>query len=448
MAKISAFDSTLKRLYSYPELFLIVSFLILILVGATLLHLPWMTKGGLSWIDAFFTATSAVCVTGLVVKNTALDFTFLGQLIILVLIQLGGLGIMTFSASFLISMGRGLSSYQAAAMKQVLDQESLRELKETIAFIFKATVFFELMGAMVLGSYWIFESGRLWPSLYWGIFHSISAFCNAGFSVFPHSFSAYRSDVLVNAIMGTLILAGGLGFVVLRDLYRYFLYKKRLSIHTKLVLVGYGILLISGIIGLYWLNHDLLLRYPLKDRFLISWFHSVNARTAGFNSVDIDSFSLASKILLVFLMFIGAGSGSTGGGIKVSTFFLLVIASYRYVLGHKDVVIFRRTVLSQIVQKASAIFVFSILLVFLATMLVALFDPEFGLDRILFEVVSAFGTVGLSCGITENLSLMSKVVIIFVMFIGRVGPLTMALALLRRVSRPKVEFAKGHVMVG
>ena len=448
MNRGSILDSIIRRLYVHPEWFLILSFLSLILLGTFVLHLPWATKRGISWIDALFTATSAVCVTGLVVKNTAVDFTPLGQFIILLLIQLGGLGIMTFSASLLVAMGRGLSSRQAVAMRLVLDQEGLQELKDSIGFILKCTLFFELIGMLVLSSYWSVKQGNFWYAMYCGLFHSISAFCNAGFSLFPESFVAYRSDLLVNLVIGFLIIAGGLGFIVLRDLYRCFFHRKRLTVHTKLVLAGYMLLLVIGVIGLYWLNQDMLARYTFQDRLLISWFHSLNARTAGFNSVDVDSFSLAGKFFLIMLMFIGASSGSTGGGIKVSTFFLLLVSVIRYIQGYRDVVIFHRTIVPSIIHKAVSIAVFSILTVCLGILLICLFDPQFGFERVVFEVVSAFATVGLSCGITSSLSFPSKLVVIALMFVGRLGPLTIALALLGRSSRPKLEFAKGHIMVG
>ncbi len=448
MNKISILDSIVRRLYVHPEWFLILSFLSLILLGTMLLHFPWATKDGISWVDALFTATSAVCVTGLVVKNTGVDFTLLGQVIILLLIQLGALGIMTFSASLLVAMGRGLSSRQAAAMRLVLDQEGLQELKDSIGFILKSTLFFELVGMLILSIYWSVRQGEFWHAIYWGMFHSISAFCNAGFSVFPDSFVAHRSDVVVNLVIGFLIIAGGVGFIVLRDLYKYFIHKKRLSVHTKLVLVGYIFLLVVGVFGLYWLNQGMLARYTVQDRLLISWFHSLNARTAGFNSVDVDTFSLAGKFFLVMLMFIGASSGSTGGGIKVSTFFVLLMASFRYVQGYKDVVIFRRTIVPDIIHKAISIVVFSLLTICFGVVLVSLFDPQFGFEKIIFEVVSAFATVGLSCGITSDLSLPSKLVIVTLMFVGRLGPLTIALALFGQTSRPKLEFAKGHIMVG
>ncbi len=441
-------NSLVNKLYSYPEIFLAISFFILIVIGTCLLKIPWASKGDLSWIDALFTATSSVCVTGLVVKNTAADFTILGQVIILSLIQLGAIGIMTFSASLVVAMGRKLSSRQAEAMRKILDQERLEELKDSILFILRSTLFLELVGVVLLASHWALTSGDFWRSLYWGVFHSVSAFCNAGFSVFPDGFMRFRSDVLVNLFMSFLVVAGGLGFLVLRDLGQFVARKKRLSVHTKLMLVGTILLLLIGSVGLYLLNLSNFSKLPLKDRILVSIFHSVNARTAGFNSIDIDGLSLASKFLLILLMFVGAGSGSTGGGVKVSTFLVLFLASWRYVLGHEEVVVYRRTIPWAVFQKAVAILVFALGVVSLGIMGISFFDPQLGFDKIAFEVVSAFATVGLSCGITPDLSNPSKVIIVLLMFVGRLGPLTIAMALIRSRKHLKVHFAEGRVMVG
>ncbi len=426
-----------------------LTFLLLISLGTFLLSLPGMTHGRLGFVDALFTATSAVCVTGLVVADTGKDFTLMGQLVILALIQLGALGIMTFSASLLVSMGRQVRSHQMVALGQLMDQESIRELKSSIGFIFKATFVLEAIGAVLLSFYWAIRQDFGIKGFYYGLFHSVSAFCNAGFSLFSDSFTRWRGDVFVNGVMMALIICGGLGFVVLQDLFAVFGgRKRRLGLQSKVVLVAYLVLFLLGLSGLMLTERLMLSSLPLKERILSAMFQSVNARTAGFNSLDIGNIGLAGKWLLMFLMFVGASSGSTGGGIKVTTFSVLVLSAFRYLRGHQDVVVFSRTLVADVVHKAWTIFLFGLTMVFLGTFLLSLTDAKFGLDRLLFEVISAFGTVGLSTGITPGLSGAGKIVLSLLMLIGRLGPLTIALAFVRKDKKAKLRFASGRMMVG
>ncbi len=437
------------RLYSRPELFLLLTFLLLISGGTLLLSLPGMAHTRLGFVNALFTATSAVCVTGLVVLDTGKDFTLMGQLVILTLIQLGALGIMTFSASLLVSMGRQVRSHQMVALGQLMDQESIRELKSSIGFIFKATFALEAIGVFLLSAYWAMRQGFGIRSLYYGLFHSVSAFCNAGFSLFSDSFTRWRGDAFVNVVMTVLIVCGGLGFVVLQDLFAVFSRQsRRLRLQSKVVLVTYLLLFLVGAFGLMMTERTMLSALPLKERILSAMFQSVNARTAGFNSLEIGNISLAGKWLLMFLMFVGASSGSTGGGIKVTTFSVLVLSAVRYLRGHQDVVVFGRTLVADVVHKAWTIFLFGLTMLFLGTFFLSLSDPRFGLDRLFFEAVSAFGTVGLSTGITPSLSRAGKLVLSLLMLIGRLGPLTIALAFVRKDKKAKLRFASGRMMVG
>ncbi len=440
----------LSGIYNKPELMLSLSFVFLIGIGTILLKLPFAVRSPISWLDALFTATSATCVTGLVVRDTAKDFTIFGQIVILILIELGALGIMTFAASLLVSLGKSVSSKQAVAVGEILDQESLKELIEVISFILKATLSIELVGAIILSGYWIFKTGHIIRSIYWGVFHSISAFCNAGFSLFSDSFTRWRSDAIIMVTMSLLIILGGVGFIVLRDVVQLLRKeRKMLSVQTKIVVsLNVFLLLLGGFLILFIESGVSFSNLALKDRILAAVFHSVNARTAGFNSVPIGSLSDASLWVLMMLMYIGASSGSTGGGIKTNTVGVLLLSTWRYFWGYSDVVCSKRTIPSYIVNKAVAILVFSLIIISFAVGLLLYCEPGLGLRNLLFEAISAFGTVGLSTGITANLNAPAKVVIIFLMYVGRLGPLTLAMALLKRGRRLKIEYADCKVMVG
>ena len=450
MYKVGFKDKLLSRLYSRPELFLSVSFLFLIFVGTVLLLLPVSSRAGISFIDALFTAVSATCVTGLVVLDTGKDFTLFGQIVILSLIQLGALGIMTFAASVLVSMGRRVSSRQAFAMSRVLDQERLSELKSSISFILKATLILEFTGMMALSLRWFMETGRPFVSIYWGIFHSISAFCNAGFSLFSDSFSRWRGDAFMLSILSALIILGGIGFIVLQNLWGIFTGRqKRISIHSKLVLLMSLLLLFLGTVGLFWLEHNRSFQeLPSREALLSAFFHSVNARTAGFNSLPISGFSLAGRFLIILLMFIGASSGSTGGGVKTNTIGLLMAAAIKYMRGEEQVVLFRRSIAPYIVHRAVAVLLFSLFALGAGVLALLAVDGELGFSNLVFESVSAFATVGLSTGITPHLSVAGKIIIILLMYVGRVGPLTIALALFYPRKAAKVKYAEGKVLVG
>ncbi len=436
--------------YKRPELSLSISFVGVILIGALLLMLPFSSKGGLSFLDALFTAVSATCVTGLIVRDTGSFFTLFGQAVILMLIQIGAIGIMTFAASLSITLGKGVASRQAAAIRDVLDQESMREMKGLLSFILKMTLFFEITGAFILSVYWMLRGVKWWKAIYYGVFHSISAFCNAGFSVFSDSFMRWRTDWVIVVVICMLIFVGGLGFFVVRDIVKYFSGEvKRLSLHTKIVMITSVLLLLIGVFALLLIEHsNMFSNMPLNEQISVAVFHSVNARTAGFNNIAIDSFSNASLFMLMILMYIGASSGSTGGGIKTNTFAVLLKAAWAYFRGEEDVVFMHRTVPKMVVEKAVSILFFSLAIISVAMLFLLYFEPDKSMSKLLFEAVSAFGTVGLSTGITGELSANAKVVVIILMYIGRVGPLTLALALTKRIRQVRRTYATARVMVG
>lgn len=443
---------------------LILSFAFIIVLGTFLLCLPQATHSrSISFVDALFTATSATCVTGLIVVNTGAYFTVFGQWVILFMIQLGGLGIMTFSTFFAVTLGRKLSFGERFIFKETMGEYGLLDILRVLRHIFIFTVLIEAIGAAFLYRRMI----GLYPpleALYYSVFHSIAAFCNAGFALYSDNLCRFRGDTLVNCTVMSLIIVGGLGFLVLEDVYQHL--KGRLAgrkktpfhLHTKIVLCTTLFLIIGGAILFYLLEvRNVLVGLSLKDNILASFFQSVTARTAGFNTVDISMCSNASLFLLTILMFIGASPGSTGGGIKTTTFTILIFLFMTRLRGKERVSIFRRQIPLDVLAKAISIFFASFILVIGATMLLQVtehwslpYDVGRGdFIELLFETVSAFGTVGLSTGITSSLTELGKLLITLTMFCGRLGPLTLAMVITGgRQREEKFELAEESAMIG
>ena len=448
-------DKLIRLLGLKPAQLLVITFVMTILIGTFLLTMPLSTKSGqgLDFVDALFTATSATCVTGLAVKDTGTFFSLFGQIVILVLIQVGALGIMTFSVTLFMAAGKKLSNKQAMAMQDVLDQDSMAGILELVGFIAKMTIFLELLGAIFL--YVGFEPYISAPGqrLYVSLFHSISAFCNAGFSLFSDSLMSYAKDPLINITISLLIICGGIGFIVVKDINDKYVKRKRpmslgLKLHTKIVVAMTAILLLAGTVLFYVAeNNHILKGMNVKDKVLISFFQSATARTAGFNSVDIGALGNASIFMLIILMFVGASSGSTGGGIKTTTFWILIKAFFGNLRNKEHLNSFNRKIPDSTVGKAIAVFILSLALVIVFMYLLSITEHTTFRDLI-FEVVSAFGTVGLSCGITAKLSVPGKFLITILMFLGRVGPLTIILAFAGYHKKVNFKYAEERVMVG
>jgi len=424
------------------------SFLITIFIGMILLTFPTATADGrgASLIDAFFTATSATCVTGLIVQDTPSYFSEFGQWVILILIQLGGLGIMTYSA-FVALLLKKFSLGQRKMVEEMFDEE--KNVYSMIFYIVKMTFFVELAGIVLLFVRWIFVFKDPAQTLYYSIFHAISAFCNAGFSLFSDSLEGFTGDVWVNFIIMLLIILGGLGFIVIFETSGQLRRQKvRLSTHSSIVLLTSGILIVLGFILFFFFEFDRsLLHYPLPTRFLAALFQSVTTRTAGFNTIPIGQLSRESLTFMILLMFIGASPGSTGGGIKTTTFAVLLVSVYSILRGRDHVVFFRRNIILSSILKALALFVFALFLVMTVfSLLLATEDIPY--LQLLFETVSAFGTVGLSTGITASLSTTGKLFIILLMYAGRIGPLTLGLALAQEMKKIKIEYPDARVMIG
>ena len=438
----------------HPAQTLILSFFVVIVIGTLLLLLPKAVKPGhvISPLNALFTATSATCVTGLIVVDTGGYFSHLGQLIILSLIQIGGLGIMTLSSFLALMFGRGLGIKERVLMLEMMNVDHLGMIKKTLKGVVIITFTMEIIGAVFL-FFFMHQPGRqLSKTVYQSIFHSVSAFCNAGFSLFSDSLIGWQNNLGVVITIALLIITGGLGFVVLMELGgAKMLYKRektmktRWSVHTRLVVSISAFLILGGMLFMFFVE-------PAHGQYFShlvqAFFTSVTARTAGFNTVDIASLSLPVTLLIILLMFIGASPGSTGGGIKTTTLGVLFASLISIVRGRNRIELYHKSISFTILNRALVIFAFSVSVIAIATILLSITESA-PLTDILFEEVSAFATVGLSRGLTPALSMWGKIIIIVSMFIGRLGPLTVALAVTAPKKRLKVEYPEiKNIMVG
>jgi potassium uptake TrkH family protein len=396
-------------------------------------------------------------VTGLIVVDTSSAFTPFGQLVILLLIQVGGLGLMTFTTFFTMFSGR-LSIKERVLMQEMLSRESLGQVRQTLLGIITVTLLIELVGAVLLYYSWGdvgFASER--AKIFSSVFHSVSAFCNAGFSLFSENLavSGAAMNVQLNLVFASLIILGGLGFIAIINIVSIRPWghpgsrlRFRLTTHTRIVLITSGILLAGGMLLFYFMEyHNTLKALSWWEKILASFFQSVTTRTAGFNTTDIGGMTVPATLIFLILMFIGASPGSTGGGIKTTTAALVFLSAVNYARGKPTIDIAQRRVLPSTVERAYATLLFAFALIGLSVFLLSLFEP-FPLLDIVFEVISAAATVGLSRGITFALADASKIVLIFTMLIGRVGTLTMMMALTRRAALGRYDYPTEQIVVG
>ncbi|MAA66617.1 MAG: Ktr system potassium transporter B [Alteromonadaceae bacterium] len=439
--------STGPRRISPPRL-LIEGFLVLIILGTCLLKLPWATIAPISWIDAAFTATSAVTVTGLVVVDTGSEFTLFGQLVILTLIQLGGIGLMTFAVLTAVALGFKLGLGHQLAAKEAFNQISFSTTTQTGASIALFAIVVESIGLMVLACFFVPELG--WSSgLYHALFYSISAFNNAGFALSADSLSAYVSHAGVSLTITALLITGGLGYLVVQELIQ-----KRslrgLSVYAKLILsttLVLNIVATLAFLSFEYGNADTLgTLHSFGDKLLASWFQATTPRTAGFNTLDVGAFTSGTCVLFLLLMFVGGAPNSTASGIKISTFVVMMAATRSFLRGNLNVTLFRRSLSREVVIKALALTTIAMATIFVAILALSVIQKGAFLD-IAFEVVSAFGTVGLSRGITDDLGAGGQIIIMAVMLIGRVGPLTLGYILTVR-RKTHVRYAQAEFPVG
>lgn len=445
-----------SRLKLAPAQILALGFAGVIILGALLLSLPVASKDGhsLRFIDAFFTATSAVCVTGLVVVDTGTHFTRFGQFVIISLIQVGGLGLMTFSTLAAILLGKKIGLKERLLIQESFNQNTLAGLVKLIRNVLLVTLIIEGLGGLILTLRFSmdFPFDR---ALAFGFFHSVSAFCNAGFDLFGQVFGKFSSithyvnDWVVTLTIGGLIILGGLGFPVIVELIR-FPQKKRLSLHSKLVIFMTTILIIAGAILIMLIefsNSKTIGGLNINGKFLGALFQSITPRTAGYNSLDVSQLRTGTWFIMIVLMFIGASPSSTGGGIKTTTFGVLAVTVAASIKGRENAELFERRIPTDIVYKAITILTIALSWVSLVTLVISLIEP-YAFIRLFFEVMSAFGTVGLTTGITPGLANISKILLIITMFIGRVGPVTVILALSRRERPSSTKYIEERLMIG
>jgi len=431
-----------------PALVLVLSFAFVILLGTFLLSLPISTpeNNPISLIDALFTATSATCVTGLIIRSTPQGFTTFGKIVILALIQIGGLGIMTFSIALILTLGKKISRSQENILLEALSEENIRSAKKLTNFLLIFTFGMEILGGILLffGFKKYFSASS---ALKYAFFHSVSAFCNAGFSLFDKSLMPFYNNSYILSVFSILIILGGIGFVVLMDFYNRLKSATRLKVHTRIALTTTFLLLLGGTAIFYIAEkNNLLSSMPNNIKWINSFFASVTARTAGFNSLDTSNYSSLSKLLTMFLMFIGASPGGTGGGIKTVTFAIILLISLSHLKQKNEVTVFKRSIPGFFLMRAVTIFFYAMLLILISSGILYAIEP-YPFENILFEVFSAFGTVGLSTGITPHLSNTSKVVISILMFMGRLGPLTIALAAVK-FKPEKISYASEKIILG
>lgn len=444
--------SIFRLLKLSPPKILVLGFASIIMIGTLLLMLPVSNTSGqaLNFIDALFTSTSATCVTGLVVMDTGTSFTIFGQSVIMVLIQIGGLGFMTMATLFALVLKRKISFRDRLILQEAMNQVSMEGIVKLIRRVLIYSLLIESAGAVLLSLRWAFDM-PLGRAIYFGVFHAISLFNNAGFDIFGEyrSLTGYVSDPLVNLVVMFLIISGGIGFIVMADLVDY-RHKRRLSLHSKVVLSATGTLIVIGalVFLVFEFTNPLTLgRLNFGGKLLASFFQSVTPRTAGANTLDIAGLRQASQFFTIILMFIGASPGSTGGGIKTTTFTLMAAAVITMLRGREDIVLFRYRLAQERVFKALTIILLALLLIVSVAMVLSTTE-DYNFLMILFETTSAFATVGLSMGLTPELSLVGKILISLTMFAGRLGLLTLVYALGPKQGKALYKHPEGKMIIG
>jgi trk system potassium uptake protein TrkH len=457
-----------QKLKLQPAQILVAGFAALTLAGALLLNLPIATVTGesMGFLDALFTATSAVCVTGLVVVDTGTFFSTFGQVVILVLVQFGGLGIMTMATLIFLLMGKKIMLRERVVMQEALNEFNLQGVVRLTKSIILTTLIIQFIGAIILATRFIPIYG-VGQGIYFSVFHAVTAFCNAGFDLIGNfkSLTPFANDPVIVLTIGGLILLGGIGFSVILEVYHRRRFRV-MSLHTKVVLYVTAILLVSGAIFFYIVESGNpytigSASLTIPGRILSALFQSIVPRTAGFNTIDQHAMTDASKFMTVIFMFIGASPGSTGGGIKTTTLGVVVLMILSVIRNKEDIELFEKRLGNGIALRALTIMLISLVLVSVITLILVMTEVQraqaggdlaekFSFMNLLFEATSAFGTVGLSTGVTPYLSDTSKVALILTMFAGRVGPLTLALALAMNPnkSRANIRYPEDKLMVG
>lgn len=442
-----------KKMLSQTHM-IALGFLLIICIGTLLLMLPFSSRSGevTDFFSCLFTATSASCVTGLVVFDTFSHWSVFGQLVILAMIQLGGLGFMSVGVFFSIFLRRKIGLRERGLLQESVNALQIGGIVRLVKQIMKGTALIEGIGAILLSIRFVPEMGLV-RGIYNGVFHSVSAFCNAGFDLMgryePYcSLVPFYDDPIVNLVISFNIIAGGIGFIVWDDIARNKLHFRKYLLHTKIVLVTTGVLLAGGaVLFAIFERNNLMADMSVSQTLWTSLFSSVTARTAGFNSIDTGALTESSKLLTVILMFIGGSPGSTAGGIKTTTIVVMMIYIWSNLRGKHSCDIFGRRISDDVIKKASLVFCMNLFIAVTAIILICSFQPLDG-TAVIFEVISAIGTVGMTTGITRALTIPSKVVIILLMYAGRIGSMTFALSFTERKKVPPVQLPAGKITVG
>jgi len=430
-----------------PPQILTIGYFFLFFIGGALLKLPIATTNGITWLNAWFEATSAMTVTGLGVVDTGQTFTLFGQIVLLALIQIGGLGIMTFTVFIFILLGRKIGLKERILTQESLNQSELGGIIYLARHLFVYSSITELIGALFLTIRWGPEMGWGHAS-YAAIFHAISAFNNAGFSIWGSSLTKYVGDPTVNIVITGLFIIGGLGFTVLIDIWKKKHFRE-LTLQSKLMIIGTVVINVVAVLVFFILeytNPGTLGKLSLSDKLWASYFQGVVPRTAGFNTVDIGALHTSTAVFIMLLMFVGAGSGSTGGGIKLTTFIAMMLTVIMFLKGKSEMVVMKRTIPQTIIIRSLVVTFLASTLIFVAVFILTLTEKA-SLIQLLFETVSAFGTVGLSMNFTPHLSLIGRIVIICVMFIGKIGPLTLAFSFAKH-NEAMIRYPKENILTG
>ncbi len=432
---------------------LVIGFALVILIGGLILSLPISSVDGkyTNLLDSIFTSTSAVCVTGLVTVDTGTHWNTFGQIVIMILIEIGGLGFMSLTIFVAILLGKKITLKDRLIMQESMNAFNIQGLVKMVQYVLGFTFSVQICGAILLSTQFIPQFG-LKTGIFYSIFHSVSAFCNAGFDLMGgyNSLVNYSSNSVVLLTIGGLIIIGGLGFTVSLEIFNY-RKARRLSTHSKIVLSITGILLILGAVFIFFVeykNPETLGTMNFSDKVLNSFFASVSPRTAGFNSISTDGMTTPGKLMTIILMFIGGASGSTAGGLKVTTFGVLVFTLISVLKGREDTEAFGRRFSKETVYKAFTLLAIGIIIVLTATIILTITEPEKPFINLLYEATSAFGTVGLTAGVTQSIGSISKVVLIITMYCGRVGLITVILAVINSKRKNRIKYPEAKILIG
>lgn len=433
---------------------LALGFAITILTGGVILSLPICSSQGIytNLLDSIFTATSAVCVTGLITVDTGTYWNTFGQFVIMILIEIGGLGFMSVATFIAVLLGKKITLRDRLVMQEAMNAFKIQGVVNMLLYVIGITISIQLIGALLLSVIFIPKYGEAKGAFY-SLFHSASAFCNAGFDLMGNfsSLTSYNKNYLVIIVLGLLIIIGGIGFTVLIELINYPA-KKKLSVHSKVALLVTGVLILWGtasILLVEYNNPGTLKDMTLGQKILNSFFSAVSPRTAGFNSISTGDMTIAGKFTTVILMFIGGSPGSTAGGLKTVTFGLLALTVWAAMEGREDAEAFGRRFSKETVYKSFALLCISMVIVLTVTMILTVTEPSQKFIDLLYEATSAFSTAGLTTGVTQELTnWFSKVILILTMYCGRVGPLTVILAIINRRKRTGIKYPKGNILIG